>query len=81
MDIGTIGNEKKNMTAYVNLAAELMEMPESLRKHLLEQCEDNEDRIHLLFGQKEGGILMNEIHPEQLHRFETTPLNAKHYHI
>ena len=66
MDVGTIGNEKKNMTAYVNLAAELMEMPESLRKHLLEQCEDNEDRIHLLFGQKEGGILMNEIHPEQL---------------
>ena len=55
MDVGTIGNEKKNMTAYVNLAAELMEMPESLRKHLLEQCEDNEDRIHLLFGQKEGG--------------------------
>ena len=66
MDVGTIGNEKKNMTAYVNLVAELMQMPETLRKHLLEQYEDNEDRIHLLIGQKEGGLLMNEIHPEQL---------------
>ena len=54
------------MTAYVNLVAKLMKMPETLRKHLLEQCEDNEDRIHLLIGQKEGGLLMNEIHPEQL---------------
>ena len=66
MDVGSIGNEKRNMTAYVNLIAELMDMPESLRRHLLEQCEDNEDRIHLLIGQKEGGLLMNEVHPEQL---------------
>ena len=46
------------MTAYVNLAAELMQMPESLRKHLLEQCEDNEDRIHLLIGAWSGDYIL-----------------------
>ena len=41
-------------------------MPESLGLYMLSQCEDNEDPINIILGQRDGGILMNEIHPEQL---------------
>ena len=66
MEVERIGNEKKHMRSYVNIVASLMKMPESIRKHLMEQCKDQEDPIQMILGQKDGGMLMNEIHPEQL---------------
>ena len=61
-----IGNEKKHMKPYVNIIAELTGMPENLRQHFNSQCEDNEDAIHIIIGQCDVGMLMNEIHPEQI---------------
>ena len=39
-----------------------MKMPQGL----MEQCSHKPKEIHMILGQKEGGIMMHEIHPDQI---------------
>ena len=66
MEVKRIGNEKGQMKPYVNIIVDLTKMGNDLRKHFISQCENNEDAINVITGQRDGGMLMNEVHPEQL---------------
>ena len=76
-----IGKQKGQREDCVNIIAQLMGMPPDLKRHFMDQCSHKPKEIHMILGQREGGMMMHEILPEQMGLVQHWLLPNIHTHM